>query len=96
MTPAVEGVSDSMELTDGTRTVQVLHLPNDHAAGMVIAYLPNEEIVFVSDLYSPPGPIESDDANAMAFYDAITEAGLSVRQVVGGHGTVGPLPTPGG
>lgn len=96
VTPTVEGVSDSMDLTDGTRTVRVLHLPNDHATGMVVAYLPNEEIVFVSDLYSPPGPIQSDNPNAMAFYDAITEAGLSVSQVVGGHGTVGPLPTPGG
>ncbi len=86
VTPTVEGVAESMDLTDGNRTVQIWHVPNEHALGMVMAYLPNERIAFVSDLYSPPAPPQEDNANARAFYDAVVNAGLDVDQVVGGHG----------
>ena len=86
LTPVVEGVAESMDLSDGTRTVQVLHVPNEHATGMLMAYLPNERIAFVSDLYSPPAAPQADDANARAFYDAVVNAGLDVDRVVGGHG----------
>jgi len=91
VTPTVEGVSDVLELSDGTRTVQVLPVPNDHAAGMVMVYLPEDGIVFVSDLYSPPNPVDADNANARAFYDAVVAANLDVDTVVGGHGTTGPF-----
>ena len=92
LTPAVEGVgSEPMELTDGSRTVQIVEVPNNHAAGMVVVYLPEERVVFVSDLYSPPNPVEADNANARAFHDAVVAAGLDVETVVGGHGTTGPF-----
>jgi glyoxylase-like metal-dependent hydrolase (beta-lactamase superfamily II) len=91
VTPTVEGVADLMELTDGTRTVQVLEIPNEHAAGMVMVYLPDEQIAFVSDLYSPPNPVDADNANARAFYDAVVAADLDVETVVGGHGATGPF-----
>ena len=88
---SVEGVPDTREFTDGTRTLQLLHVPSGHAEGMLIAYLPQERIAFVSDLYSPPAPVPADNANARAFYQAVVEAGLDVDQVLGGHGT-GPGP----
>ena len=92
LTPAVEGVgAEPMELSDGVRTVQIVEVPNNHAAGMVVAYLPEERVVFVSDLYSPPNPVEADNANARAFYDAVGAAGLDVETVVGGHGGTGPF-----
>lgn len=92
VTPMVEGVgNEPMELSDGSRTVQILSLPNNHAAGMVMAYLPEERITFVSDLYSPGTPVDANNANARAFYDAVVEAGLDVDTVVGGHGGTGPF-----
>ena len=92
VTPTVEGVgSDLLELTDGTRTVQIIHVENEHADSMVIAYLPNEKIAFVSDLYSPGGSVQPENANALAFYRAVLAANLDVEQVVGGHGGVGPF-----
>ena len=84
--PVVEGVTESMDLSDGARTVQVWHVPNEHATGMLMAYLPNERIAFVSDLYSPPAPPRAGDANARAFYDAVVNRELDVDLVVGGHG----------
>jgi glyoxylase-like metal-dependent hydrolase (beta-lactamase superfamily II) len=91
-TPTVEGVgSEPVEFTDGTRTVQVIHVENEHAASMVIAYLPNENIAFVSDLYSPGRAVQPENENALAFYRAVLAANLDVEQVVGGHGDVGPF-----
>jgi len=86
----IEGVTEPMELSDGTRTVQLHHIANEHATGMLVAYLPNERIIFVSDLYSPGRPVTESNANALAFYQGVTAAGLNVSQVVGGHGGIGP------
>jgi glyoxylase-like metal-dependent hydrolase (beta-lactamase superfamily II) len=86
VTPTVEGVAETMDLTDGVRTVQVWHVPNEHATGMLMAYIPSERLAFVSDLYSPPAPPQPENANARAFYDAVVNNGLDVDRVVGGHG----------
>jgi hypothetical protein len=61
---------------------------------MLIVYLPKEKIVFVSDLYSPPGPVPNPSVifernRAKAFYDAVVKAKLQVETIVGGHGMVG-------
>ncbi len=88
----VEGVGDAGKtLTDGERTVQLVIVPNGHAAGMLAAYLPKEKLIFVSDLYTPGTAVTPGDANAVAFLAAINKAGLSVDRVVGGHGGVGPF-----
>lgn len=54
---SVEGVVETKTLSDGERTVELRSIPNDHASGMLVAYLPKEKIIFVSDLYSLPGPV---------------------------------------
>jgi glyoxylase-like metal-dependent hydrolase (beta-lactamase superfamily II) len=88
----VEGVGDAgKSLTDGERTVQLVTVPNGHAAGMLAAYLPKEKLIFVSDLYTPGAVLQPGDTNAVAFLAAINKAGLSVDRVVGGHGGVGPF-----
>jgi glyoxylase-like metal-dependent hydrolase (beta-lactamase superfamily II) len=89
-------ISPVHRLTDGERIVEVREIPNDHAAGMLIAYLPKEKIVFVSDLYSPAGPTPNasvifERGRSQAFYDALKNAGLAIETIVGGHGVVGSL-----
>ncbi|MBI3049976.1 MAG: MBL fold metallo-hydrolase [Acidobacteria bacterium] len=88
---AIDGVSARKEYTDGRRVVQVYPIPNEHAESMLAAYLPAERIIFVSDLYSPApgGKVDPSNANARAFYTAVTKLGLNVDRVVGGHGVVG-------
>ena len=61
-----------------------------------MAYLPKKKVLFVSDLYSPPGPVPNpsvifERTRATAFYTAVTQAGLAVDMIVGGHGVVGPF-----
>jgi glyoxylase-like metal-dependent hydrolase (beta-lactamase superfamily II) len=89
---AIDAVETMKEYTDGRRVVQVHTIPNAaHAQGMLAAYLPNERIIFVSDLYSPApgGKVDPSNANARAFYDAVRALGLNVDRVVGGHGVIG-------
>jgi glyoxylase-like metal-dependent hydrolase (beta-lactamase superfamily II) len=88
---AVETVSDVKTLSDGERTLELRQVPNGHSEGMLMAYLPKERLVFVSDLYSPGNPIDPANPNVHAFYTAVTGAKMDVDRVVGGHGTVGPF-----
>jgi glyoxylase-like metal-dependent hydrolase (beta-lactamase superfamily II) len=90
----IQGVSGVTPLSDGVRTIDLRPVENDHAAAMLIAHLPKEKVVFVSDLYSPPGPVPNpsvifERTRATAFYDSVVKAGLQVETIVGGHGVVG-------
>jgi glyoxylase-like metal-dependent hydrolase (beta-lactamase superfamily II) len=50
----IETVPEKRVLTDGKRTLELYHVPNEHNEGMLIAYLPKEKIVIEADLYTPP------------------------------------------
>jgi glyoxylase-like metal-dependent hydrolase (beta-lactamase superfamily II) len=55
--PDVEGVGDRRVLRGDTRTIELHHVRNlQHTDGMLIAYLPNEKILFSADFGIPnPG-----------------------------------------
>jgi glyoxylase-like metal-dependent hydrolase (beta-lactamase superfamily II) len=82
----VEGVADTKELTDGARTIQLISVPTGHVKGMLVAYLPKEKLVFVSDIYTPGAPVEVGDPNAVALNAALKKVNASVDRIVGGHG----------
>ena len=91
----VEGIKDVRSLTDGERTIELREIPNPHSAGMLVAYLPKEKVLFVSDLFTPGTPVDPTNANgienAAALYTALTNAKLEVERVVGGHGDIAPV-----
>jgi glyoxylase-like metal-dependent hydrolase (beta-lactamase superfamily II) len=79
-----------LRFEDATRPVVAYHVANSHAADLLMVYLPNERILFSSDIYSPgltplpPGPAE--------LHRAITETyGLQVTTIAGAHGGAGPF-----
>jgi glyoxylase-like metal-dependent hydrolase (beta-lactamase superfamily II) len=77
----------SFTIQDETQPVVVYSLFNAHARDMVISYVPNAGIVFVSDLYSPnPNATTNPGAGARAVKDKITVLGLDAKMIVGGHG----------
>jgi len=92
LTPNIEAVNDTKSLTDGERTVELREIPNPHVKGMLVAFLPAEKLLFVSDLFTPGTPIDAGNtdgiANANALHTALTTAKLSVDRVVGGHGDI--------
>lgn len=89
--PTIQRVGASDEVSDGARTVRFLHVANDHADGMLMVFVADVNVVFVSDLYSPPNPVDATDRNARAFFDAVIAHGLDVETVVGAHGSTGPF-----
>jgi len=82
-------VTDRKTITDGTRTVELLHLEAPHADGSLLIYLPRERLIFESDLFTilrgqpGAGAIRPD---AQLLYDTVTQAGWRVNQIVPGHG----------
>src|SRR5437879_13732526 len=49
VTPNVETVKGVKSLTDGERTIELREISNPHSTGMLVAYLPMEKVLFVSD-----------------------------------------------
>jgi glyoxylase-like metal-dependent hydrolase (beta-lactamase superfamily II) len=94
-TPSIEGIKDVKSLTDGERTIELREIPNPHASGMLVAYLPKEKVLFVSDLFTPGTPVDPTNTNgvnnAAALYAAVTAQKLEVDRIVGGHGDIAPL-----
>ena len=87
--PQMELVTDRKTISDGTRTVELLHFPNPHTDGYLTVYLPRERIIFQSDMFTVlngetgPPVIRPE---AQDFHDAVIQAGWKVDQIVPGHG----------
>ncbi len=87
--PKIELITDGKTISDGTRNLEVVYVPTPHADSNLLIYLPRERLVFQSDMFSilrgetgtPRAP-----AQAKALYDAVTQAGWRVDQIVPGHG----------
>lgn len=90
-TPIVE-VMGKHVLSDGTRQVELYVLdPNPHADGLLIGYIPDAKLGFVTDIWSPgPGPLPDKLNPAMAALVAgVKKAGIAPAKFAGGHGGVG-------
>ena len=79
-------VKDTMTLKDDTVEVRLLNIPNPHADGMIIAHVVGPNLVWVTDLISPRGPVARSPATA-AVGAALRQAGIDGATIVGGHGT---------
>src|SRR5207245_2104686 len=87
-TPIVE-VDGSTVLGDGTREVSLHVVENEHAKGMLIGYVADARLGFVTDLWSPgrdtlEGKLTSGQA---AVVTAVKQAGITPLKFAGGHGT---------
>ena len=82
----IEGVAPlaSKKLPDATRPVQVFAITSQHAADMTMIYLPQQKILFVSDLFSPGFPPNPPEAREVL--DAVTGRSLAITTIAGGHG----------
>lgn len=89
-TPIVE-VRDKHVLTDGSREVHVYVIePNPHADGLLIGYLPETRLGFVTDIWSPGVGAPPDKLNPAlaALVAGVKRAGISPQRFAGGHGAV--------
>jgi glyoxylase-like metal-dependent hydrolase (beta-lactamase superfamily II) len=92
----IETVRDRHFITDGQRMLLLYHVEGlQHAADMLIPYLPQERILINADLYTPPqagaaGPAPADvSASAITLYENIRRLNLIVGTHVPIHGQPG-------
>jgi len=84
----LEFVKDRMTLTDGKKTIELYNIgPTPHADNMLIAYLPEEGIIFEADHFPQPrtGPIPPPVAATVAFAKALKKLDLDYQIIVGAH-----------
>src|SRR3989454_710722 len=79
-------VKDTMSLKDETVTINLYNIPNPHSDGMIIGHVVGPNIVWVTDLISPRGPVNRSPGT-VAVGDALRKAGITGATIAGGHGT---------
>jgi glyoxylase-like metal-dependent hydrolase (beta-lactamase superfamily II) len=90
--PVIETFTGKRVFDDGTRTLEARDIgPSPHVTEAVIAYLPKEKAVFVSDLVTIPvqGPFPPASPALVDFADKIQKQGLVVDTIAPGHGRLG-------
>jgi glyoxylase-like metal-dependent hydrolase (beta-lactamase superfamily II) len=90
--PVVETFSGKRVLDDGKRTLELRDVgPNPHVTEAVVAWLPRQKAVFVSDLFTIPvqGPFPPASPALVAFAEALQKQGLEVETIAPGHGRLG-------
>ena len=86
-----EGVNDERKFfVDENRVVIVVPIETEHVAGMLAVYLPEEEILFVSDLFSP-GSVRQVQTWVEDVSYAIESKKLRVGIIVGSKGGIGTI-----
>ena len=80
-------------LSDGSRTLEIYHVENGHAANLLMAYLPQEKLLFITDIFNdfgeprpndPPPGIVSPYYGALG--DRIRALKLDVQRLAPSHG----------
>jgi glyoxylase-like metal-dependent hydrolase (beta-lactamase superfamily II) len=78
-------VTDQMTLQDDTRKIRLFNIANPHVDGMLIGDIAPDDILWVTDLYSPVRDKTKTPA-AVSFYDTLKTLGLKPSRLAGGHG----------
>lgn len=87
--PATLVVDDRLELRQGARVIEILHLGGGHSAGDLVVHLPNEHIVASGDLVVLPVPLVGSTSHPAAFADAVARLrALRATTIVPGHGPI--------
>jgi glyoxylase-like metal-dependent hydrolase (beta-lactamase superfamily II) len=86
--PNFEFVRGSKILSDGSRTVEIHDIgPTPHSEHLLVAYLPNEGIMFEADHIAVPrtGPLPPAISNTRALDTAMAKRDFKVTTIVGAH-----------
>lgn len=86
-------VKDKHVLTDGSRTLEIYHVPNGHAANLLMSYIPQEKLLLITDIFNDfGGPRPNDPSPGLvspyyaALGDRIRELKLDVERIAPSHG----------
>jgi glyoxylase-like metal-dependent hydrolase (beta-lactamase superfamily II) len=82
----IQEVAETLTLKDDTIQINLHNIPNPHSEGMLIAHVVGANIVWVTDLVSPRGPIARNPAT-VAVGNALRKHNITDATIAGGHGT---------
>jgi hypothetical protein len=87
MKPAtVQEVKDTLSLKDDTVEVNLYNIPNPHVEGYLLAHVVKDNVLWITDLISPRGPI-GRNPGTVAVGDALRKHNITGATIAGGHGT---------
>lgn len=92
--PTIEIVGNKKVLGDADHPVELYDVgPSPHVGEMLVAYLPKDKLLFVSDLISipPQGPIPPGTPTNRDLSDKLKKLGLDVQTIAPGHGRMGTI-----
>ena len=83
-------VPQSHVITDGKgRQVMVYAVDNPHAKGMLMAWVPDAKLGFVTDIWTPGPPLPAKpNPGLAAVVNTVKKAGIQPERFAGGHGSV--------
>ena len=86
-TPEIIEVKDQMTIKDDATQIHLYFIPNPHVVGMLIGNVVTggANIVYVTDLLSPRGPIERSEAT-VAVGNLLRKYNINGALIAGGHG----------
>src|SRR5881296_1450995 len=80
-------VKDQMTLKDDTAEIRLYNIQNPHVQGFLLAHVTAGNILYVTDLISPRGPIDRSEATA-AVGEALRKYAITGATIAGGHGAL--------
>ncbi|HET6891205.1 MAG TPA: MBL fold metallo-hydrolase [Pyrinomonadaceae bacterium] len=92
--PLIETFTGKRTFSDGKRTVEFYDIGRGpHAEEMIIAYLPQEKIAFVSDLCMTriKGKMPPASDTNLDFDQKIRQLNLQIQTIANGHGWIGTM-----
>lgn len=84
----VKAVDKRFLLEESDRRVEIVDLgPTAHTEHLLVAWLPEEGILFEADHFAMPrvGPVPPAVSSTRSFADALQKAGLDVKKIVSAH-----------
>ena len=76
-----------MTLKDEAAEIRLYNIQNPHVQGFLLAHVVTGNILYVTDLISPRGPIDRSEGTAAAG-EALRKYGITGATIAGGHGTL--------
>jgi hypothetical protein len=79
-------VKDTFSIKDDAVEINLYNIPNPHVEGFLLAHVVKDNILWVTDLISPRGPITRNPAT-VAVGEALRKYNITGATIAGGHGT---------
>jgi len=79
-------VKDTLALKDGNVDLVLYNIPNPHVEGFLLVHDVKDNVLWVTDLISPRGPV-GRNPGTVAVGDALRKHNITGATIAGGHGT---------